>query len=160
METPASQEMRDLLQEFVDAQIDAPTLLARAGKLLPADADANQEILELLAEGNLKLRPPDGRRAFVLRLEQFAEGEVSYTDLDLWCFSLGLTGSFGPDAIPQNPELVLLRAVVDWIEKWEDEAERPAPAELHEFARILAQESDPLLCLERLQEALARFERN
>lgn len=160
METPPSQEMRDLLQEFVDAQIDAPTLLARAGKLLPADADANQEILELLAEGNLKLRPPDGRRAFVLRLEQFAEGEVSYTDLDLWCFSLGLTGSFGPDAIPQNPELVLLRAVVDWIEKWEDEAERPAPAELHEFARILAQESDPLLCLERLQEALARFERN
>ena len=160
MAAPASKEMRDLLQEFVDAQIDAPALLARAGKLLPADADASQKILELLAEGDLKLRLPEGRRAFVLRLEQFAEGEASYTDLDLWCFSLGLTGGFEPDAIPQNPELVLLRAVVDWIEQWEDEAERPAPAELHEFARILAQESDPLLCLERLQEALARFERD
>jgi len=160
MATPASQEMRDLLQEFVDAQIDAPTLLARAGKLLPTDADANQEILELLAEGDLKLRLPEGRRAFVLRLEQFAEGEASYTDLDLWCFSLGLTGGFEPDAIPHDPELILLRAVVDWIAQWEDEAECPAPAELHEFARILAQESDPLLCLERLQEALARFEHN
>ena len=84
MAAPASKEMRDLLQEFVDAQIDAPTLLARAGKLLPTDADANQEILELLAEGDLKLRLPEGRRAFVLRLEQFAEGEASYTDLDLW----------------------------------------------------------------------------
>ncbi len=160
MATPASQEMRDLLQKFVDAQIDAPTLLARARKLLPANADASQEILELLAAGDLKLRLPEGRRAFVLRLEQFAEGEASYTDLDLWCFSLGLTGGFEPDAIPQDPELVLLRAVVDWIEQWEDEAERPAPAELHEFARILAQESDPLRCLERLQEALARFEHN
>ncbi len=160
MASPASKVMRDLLQEFVDAQIDAPTLLARAGKLLPADADTSQEILELLAEGDLKLRLPEGRRAFVLRLEQFAEGEASYADLDLWCFSLGLTGGFEPDAIPGSPELVLLRAVVDWIEQWEDEAERPAPAELHEFMRILAQESDPLRCLECLQEALARFERN
>ena len=54
----------------------------------------------------------------------------------------------------------MLRAVVDWIAQWEDDEERPAPAELHEFARILAQENDPLLCLERLQEALARFEHN
>ncbi len=77
MATPASKEMRDLLQEFVDAQIDAPALLARAGKLLPADADTSQEILELLAQGDLKLRLPEGRRAFVLRLEQFAEGEAS-----------------------------------------------------------------------------------
>lgn len=157
----SSPKMRALLQEFVDARIDAPELLARAGELLPPGADASEEILELLAEADLKLRRPTGRQAFVRRLEQFADGEASYAELDLWCFSLGQTEQLADDtALSVDPEAGLLRAVMDWIEQWEDEAERPTPPELHEFARILAQEADPGRCLDRLEQALARFGRN
>lgn len=154
----ASPELRALLQEFVDARLDAPELFARTGKLLPAGADATEEILELLAEADLKLRLPAGRGAFVRRLEQFAEGEASYTELDLWCFSLGQTEPLADDAaLSADPEINLLRAVVDWIEEWEDEAVRPAPGELREFAQILNREADPLRCLEQLEEVVARF---
>lgn len=152
--------LRELLQEFVDARVDAPELFARAGKLLPAGTDASEVILELLAEADLKLRLPAGRQAFVRRLEHWAEDEISYTELALWCFSLGQTEQLAHDAVPATPELTLLRAVVDWIEEWEDETARPAPATLHEFARILAQERDPVQCLGRLEEARARFGRN
>lgn len=158
MATAGSDEMRALLQAFVDARIDAPELFARAGKLLPAGSNPSEEILELLAEADLKLHLPAGRQPFVRRLEQFADGETSYTELDLWCFSLGQTEALADDALSADPEIVLLRTVVDWIERWEEEAERPAPAQLHKLARILAQEADPLRCLERLQEALARFQ--
>src|SRR3990167_11236174 len=78
------EKLRALLQEFVDARLDVPELFARAGKLLPAGADTSEEILELLAEADLKLRLPAGRGAFVRRLEQFAAGQSSYTELDLW----------------------------------------------------------------------------
>lgn len=160
MATAGSRELRVLLQEFVEARIDAPELFARAGKLLPAGADVSEEILELLAEADLKLRLPPGRQAFVRRLEQFAAGEASYTELDLWCFSLGQTEALADDAVlSSNPEINLLRTLLDWIEEWEEEAERPAPAELHELARILGQEADPLVCLKRLEEARARFGR-
>lgn len=154
----ASPELRALLQEFVDARLDAPELFTRAGKLLPAGSDPAEEILELLAEADLKLRLLAGRAAFVRRLEQFAEGETSFTELDLWCFSLGQTEALADDAaLSADPEVNLLRAVLDWIEPWEEEATRPAPAELHEFARILQREADPLRCLEQLEAAVARF---
>lgn len=152
--------LRELLQEFVDARVDAPELLARAGKLLPAGTDASEVILELLAEVDLKLRLSAGRQAFVRRLEQWAEDEISYTELALWCFSLGQTQQLADDAAPATPELTLLRAVVDWIEEWEDEAARPAPATLHELAQILAREADPGECLARLEETLARSSRD
>ena len=138
------EKLRALLQGFVDARLDVPELFARAGKLLPAGADTSEEILELLAEADLKLRLPAGRGAFVRRLEQFAAGQSSYTEL----------------ALSVDPEINLLRAVVDWIEEWEDEQARPAPAELREFANILGREADPLRCLEQLEEAVARFGRD
>lgn len=154
-------ELRAVLQEFVDARIDAPELFTRAGRLLPEGCDASEEILELLAEADLKLRLPPGREPFRRRLEQFAEGETSYTELDLWCFSLGQIAPLAPEAPPTvDPEILLLRAVRDWIEQWEEEPARPAPAELHELARILGQEADPLRCLDRMEEALERFRHN
>ena len=156
-----SEKLRALLQEFVDARLDVPELFARAAKLLPAGADPSEEILELLAEADLKLRLPPGRQTFVRRLEQFAAGESSYTELDLWCFSLGQTKALAIDAaLSVDPEINLLRAVVDWIEEWEDEAARPAPGELREFAQILGREADPLRCLEQLEEAVAHFGRD
>lgn len=155
-----SQRMRALLQEFVDARIDAPELFARAGQLLPASADPSEEILEQLAEGDLKLRLPAGRQAFVRRLEQAAEGETSFTELDLWCFALGQTGALSPEAPPStDPEINLLQEVVDCIQAWDEESARPAPAELRTLAAILSREDDPQQCLARLEEARARFQR-
>jgi hypothetical protein len=161
MAATANDELRALLQEFVDARLDAPELFARAGKLLPEGSDPYEEILELLAEANLQLRLPPGRQAFIRRLEQFARGETSYTELDLWCFSLGQTEALSPDAaVSSDPEVKLLRALVDWIDQWEDEVVRPQLDEVRELARILAQEADPARCLEALEEALARFGRD
>lgn len=161
MGVAGSQKLRALLQEFVEAKLDAPELFARAAALLPAGADVSEVLLELLAEADLKLSLPPGRQAFVRRLEQFAAGEASYTELDLWCFSLGQTEPLADDAaLSASPEITLLRAVVDWIEEWEEEAKRPAPATLREFARTLGREADPLLCLERLEAARAGTERD
>lgn len=160
MPTGGRDALRELLQEFVEARVDPSELLARAAKLLPTGTDAGEVILELLAEADLKLRLPAGRQAFVRRLEQWAEGEISYTGLDLWCFSLGQTETLADDAAPATPEIRLLRTVVDWIEEWAEEAARPAPATLHELAQILAREPDPVQCLARLEEALARPRRD
>lgn len=157
MATAGSRELRALLQEFVDARIDAPELFARAGELLPAGSDASELLLELLAEADLRLRLPAGRQGFVRRLEQFANGESSYAELALWCFSLGQTEPLADDAFSADPEITLLRTVTDSIEVWEDEAARPSPAQVRELAGILGGEADPLACLERLEEALARF---
>jgi len=153
-----SDELRALLQEFVDARLDAPELFARAGTLLPPEGDPYEEILELLAEADLHLTLAAGRQAFVRRLEQFAAGDTSYTELDLWGFSLGQTEAFSLDtAVSVDPEINLLREVVDWIEQWENEAVRPAPEQVGELAQILAREPDPGRCLAVLKEALARF---
>jgi len=153
-----SEKLRALLQKFVDARLDAPELFARAGELLPPEGDPYEEILELLAEADLHLKLDAGRQAFVRRLEQFAAGDASYTELDLWCFSLGQTDALSPEtAVSVDPETNLLREVVDWIEQWEDEAVRPAPEQVRELAQILAREPDPGRCLAALEEALARF---
>lgn len=153
-----NQKLRTLLQEFVNARLDAPALFARAGELLPKGTDPYEEILALLAEGELRLALPAGRQAFVRRLEQFAEGESSYTELALWCFSLGQTDALSPEApVSADPEIALLREVVNWIEEWEDESVRPEPAKVRELARILTREADPARCLQWLEEALARF---
>ena len=156
-----SGKMRALLQEFVDARVDVPELFARAEKLLPTGSDAGEEILELLAEAELRLALPAGRKAFVHRLQQFASGESSFTELALWSFSLGQTELLAPDApTSADPEVNLLRTVVDWIDQWDDETVRPAAVEVHELAEILEQESDPGRCLARLEQALERFGRD
>ena len=142
----------------MEARIDVPELFARAGKLLPDGSDPSEEILELLAEADLQLRMPPRREAFIRRLLQFAEGETSYTELDLWCFSLGQIESFADEApLSEDAEIVLLRAVRDWMGEWEDEGERPAPAQLHELAQILSREADPVQCLDRLEQAIEHF---
>ncbi|MFQ5724475.1 MAG: hypothetical protein ACE5G6_08270 [Terriglobia bacterium] len=161
MATAGSPKLRALLQEFVDARIDAPELFAQAGKLLPRGSDPSEEVLELLAEADLKLQLPAGREAFARRLEQFAEGETSYTELDLWCFSLGQTEPLAADGVLiPNPEVRLLRTVVEWVEEWEDDAQRPPPSQVRTLARILRREADPRACLERLEQARAGFERD
>jgi len=148
-----SSDWRALLQEFADARLDAAQLFARAEKLLPAGSDTSEHVLELLAEGDLKLRPPEGRAAFVQRLEQFAGGESSYAELDLWCFTLWQTGVYAPDApASADPETALLQTVLGWIAEWEDEEVRPDAAAVAELARILESEPDPAACLERLEE--------
>lgn len=156
--TEAAAQMRALLQEFVEARLDAPDLFARAGALLPAETDPYEEILELLAEADLNLTFAAGRRAFIRRLEQFASGEASYTELGLWCFSLEQTQPFAPQAaVSSDTEMILLQEVAGWIDQWEDEAVRPDPVQVGELARILVRESDPARCLAALEEALARF---
>jgi hypothetical protein len=156
-----SQEMRALLQEFVDARLDAPDLFARAGAMLPPDSDPYEEVLELLAEAELKLGLPKDRRALIRRLGQFASGETSYTELDLWGFSLGQTEALSPDApISSDAETALLQAAVAWIDEWEDEGVRPEPEEVGELVRILRRETDPRRCLAALEEAAARFRRD
>ncbi len=153
-------KLRALLQEFVDARLDVPDLLARAQPLLPPGTDPGAGILEILADADLRLALPAGRLAFVRRLEQFADGETSYTELGLWCFGLGQTEALSPEApLTTNPETALLREVMDWIEQWDDEAVRPRPEEVRELAQILAREKDPKRCLKSLEAALARFGR-
>lgn len=157
----ASQPMRTLVQEFVDARLDAPDLFARAGALLPPDRDPYEEVLELLAEAEMKLTVPKDRRALTRRLEQFASGETSYTELDLWGFSLGQTEALAPDAaVSADPETALLQTAVAWIDEWEDEAVRPEPEEVGELVRILKREKEPGHCLAALEEAAARFRRD
>lgn len=154
-------KMRTLLQEFVEARVDVPELFARAEKLLPRGADAGEEILELLAEADLRLKLPPDRRAFIRRLEQFASGDTSFTELALWSFSLGQIETLAPEApLSADPEINLLRAVMDWIDEWEEEAARPQPDEVRELAEILGREADPERCYAALEEALARFGRN
>jgi hypothetical protein len=156
-----SGKMRALLQEFVEARVDVPELFARAEKLLPKGSDAGEEILELLAEAELRLTLPATRKPFVHRLEQFASGESSFTELALWSFSLGQTELLAPDApTSPNPEVNLLRTMVDWIDQWDDETVRPTAAQVQELAGILEREADPVRCLEQLEQALERFDRN
>ena len=154
MNSTQQDRWRVLLEEFVDARIDAPELLERVAALLPAGADPAEEVLTRLAEGEFKLRPPAGRLAFIRRLEQFAAGESSYAELDLWCFSLWQTEAFAPEAAPTDAETALLQNVLGWIQDWEDEESRPEAATLRELGEILARESDPEVCLEKMVEAL------
>ena len=157
----AGGKMRALLQEFVEARVDVPELFARAEKLLPKGSDAGEEVLELLAEAELRLKLTGGRKTFVHRLEQFASGESSFTELALWSFALGQTDLLAPDAITSSdPEVNLLRTLVDWIDQWDDEAVRPTAAQVQKLAGILQRESDPTHCLEKLEEALERFSGN
>jgi len=156
-----SGKMRALLQGFVDARVDVPELFARAEKLLPKGSDAGEEILELLAEAELRLTLTGGRKPFVHRLEQFASGESSFTELALWSFSLGQTSLLAPDApTSPNPEVNLLRTLVEWIDQWDDEAVRPTAAQVQELAGILQRESDPARCRAQLEQALERFGSN
>lgn len=151
-----SPKLRALLQDFVDARVNVPDLFARSAEMLPAEVDATEEILELLAEADLKLRLPPGRQTFVRRLQQFAAGESSYAELGLWCFSLGQTEALSPDApVSTDPEITLLRALVEWVEEWEDEAARPEPDDIRRMAQILVEETNPAACLERLEEVRA-----
>lgn len=154
-------KLRDLLQEFVEARLDAPDLFARAGVLLPPGSDPYEEVLELLADADLHLTLTAGRQAFVRRLEQFASGETSYTELDLWCFSLEQIKALSSEsAASTDPETALLQELAGWIDQWEDEEVRPEPSQVRELVQILLRERDPARCLEALEEAVARFGRD
>lgn len=156
-----NQELRALLQEFVDARLDAPYLFARASALLPPERDPYEIVLELLAQEDMKLTLPKDRRALIRRLEQFASGETSYTELDLWAFSLGQTEPLSPEApISPDAQIALMQEVVSWIDEWEDEAARPELEEVGELVAILKREAHPGRCLEALEEAAARFRRD
>ena len=156
-----SGKMRALLQQFVEARVDVPELFARAEKLLPKGSDAGEQILELLAEAELRLALPAGRKVFVHRLGQFASGESSFTELALWSFSLGQTELLAPDApTSPDPEVNLLRTVVDWIDQWDDETVRPSAEQAQELAGILERESHPVRCLAELERTLERSGRD
>lgn len=161
MARPPSPQLRALLQDFVEARVDASELFERAGKLLPPGTDACEKVLEVLAEGDLKLTLAAGRPVFVRRLEQFARGDTSFTELSLWCFSLGQTPAFAEDAGPTtDAEVTLQREVLDWIEQGEDEEAPLEPEEAQTVARLLTAEPDPLRCREALAAARVRFGRN
>jgi len=63
---------------------------------------------------------------------------------------------FAPEAEAADPETALLQEVLHWMQDWDEEETRPAPATLSELADILAKENDPAQCLERMEEALER----
>lgn len=147
---PPTAKLASLLQEFVDARIGLAELFQRAQALLPPGSDPGAEILEWLAESEQLLRLPASRAPLVRRLRQFADQEINWTELDLWCFALAHTEALSPERLPAEPELVLLRQVLSWVDTWEEAAARPAPAMLSKLADILDEERNPARCLERL----------
>lgn len=155
MPEPAA-SLASLLQEFVDARISAAELFARAETLLPPGSDASAEILTWLAESDQMLRLPPDRQALAQRLREFARQEIAWEELDLWAFALEHTEALSPDAVSDPPEVALLRAVLGWLEDWEDAQARPPAARLEQLAHILLTEKDPARCLARLEDALGQ----
>lgn len=151
--TELGEALRDVLQAFVDARVDAPQLLARAQALLGKEADATNEILLLLAEGNLRLRLPTNRQALARRFEQAGSGETSYTELDLWLFAIGQTRDLAADA-SANPEVELVREIAGWSQTWEKESERPSTGQFRALAQALRDEQDAARCLQQMEELL------
>ncbi len=149
---PATANLAPLLQEFVDARIGMAELFQRAQALLPAGSDPSAEILEWLAESEQLLRLPLSREPLVRRLRQFADQEIAWEELDLWCFALEHTEALSHERPPAEPELVLLREVLSWIDAWEEAADRPALEGVSKLADILAEEQNPTRCLERLED--------
>jgi hypothetical protein len=155
MRPTAGKEWRALLQDFAEARLGPAELFTRAGRLLPAGADASQQLLELLAESEFELQPPASREPFIRRIEEFASGAISYDELDLWTFVLWQTEVLSPYAPPaSDSELALFQAVLAYISAWEDEELRPDGAGYAEFVRLLQDEPDPRRCAQRLE---ARF---
>ena len=153
-------DLPSLLQEFVEARIGVAELLRRAQALLPPGSDASAEILTWLAESDQMLRLPPGREPLAQRLREFSAGEIAWEELDLWAFALEHTQALSPDPAyvggGETPEIDLLRAVLAWIEEWQESEERPAAARLAQVADILLSEKDPARCLERLEQVLER----
>lgn len=155
-----NQTLRELLQQFVEARIDAPLLFARAGDQLPAGCDATEEILRLLAKSELELELPKGRGPLVRRFQQVASGETSYTELDLWFFTLTQIKEVSSDTPSERPETELLRVIVQWSQRWDDETRRPSNDLFDEFVEVLRKESDPEECRRRLEKILPRSGRD
>ena len=153
------EQLRELLQKFVEARIDAPMLFARAGEMFPPGADATEQLLQLLAESEIVLSLPQDRSALARRIEQVAGGETSYTELDLWFFILTQIKEIDSDAPSEDSETELLRTIVAWSQEWDDEQRRPSCDTFREFAAVLRQAPDPSDCLQQLEEVLARGER-
>ncbi len=151
-----NETLRELLQQFVEARIDAPLLFARAGDQLPTGCDATEEVLRLLAASELELELPKGRGPLVRRIQQVASGETSYTELDLWFFTLTQIKAINSHTPAEKPETELLRAIVQWGQGWDDETRRPSNDRFKEFVEVLRKESDPKKCLLQLEEILAR----
>jgi len=151
---PSTAKLAPLLQEFVEARIGMAELFQRAQALLPAGSDPSAEILEWLAESEQLLRLPSSRAPLVRRLRQFANQEIAWEELDLWCFALEHTEALSPERPSTEPEHVLLRELLSWIDTWEETAARPALKVVGKLADMLAEETNPTRCLERLESAL------
>ncbi len=152
--------LRELLQQFVDARIDAPLLFGRAGDLLPPGTDATEQILTRLTESEFELRLPEGRGPLVKRFNQIASGETSYTELDLWFFTLTQIKEVDSDTPSPDPETELLRTIIQWSQEWDDELQRPTEDMFKEFVEILRSQSSPATCLDQIEEVLARNQRD
>jgi hypothetical protein len=151
----AKPELTSLLQEFVDARISAAALFARAEHLLPAGSDASLELLTWLAESDQMLRLPAGRHALAQRLREFSQEEISWEELDLWAFALEHTEELSFDRPSSAPEVALLRAVLGWIEDWQEPEARPPAERLEQLANLLLTEKNPERCLIRLEEVVS-----
>ncbi len=144
-----------IMQRFVNAEIDAPVLFDQAQNLLGAEADAIEFLLTTLVEGGVALQPPQGRKALIRRLEQVAKGETSYTELDLWFFTLGQIEAIAGQTRADDPDVELLRTVVEWSQLWDDENERPSSLQFQQLADILTHAPNPKGCRSAMEQALS-----
>lgn len=155
-----NETLRELLQQFVEARIDAPLLFARADDNLPVGCNATEEVLRLLAKSELELELPKGRGPLLRRIQQVASGETAYTELDLWFFTLTQIKAINSHTPAEKPETELLRVIVQWSQGWDDETRRPSNDLFEEFVEVLRKESDPVECQRQLEEILARDDRD
>ena len=144
-----------IVQRFVNAEIDAPEMLDKAQKLLGPGVDVTEKLLAGLAEGGVPLQLPPPRRSLSKRFAQFANGEIAYTELDLWLFTVAQIGQISAQGRAEDPEIELLRAVVEWSQPWDDEAKRPGNKLFLGMSSILKNIADPAECLATLEAALA-----
>ena len=144
-----------IVQRFVNGWIDAPELFAETQTLLGPGTDAAEIILAELAQGAVHLQLPPGRATLIQRFEQYANGEVSYSELELWFFALAQVEEIATQSPSDDPEVELLRKVVEWGQLWEDEKGRPVERQFFGLAAILREYVDPIACLETLETALS-----
>ncbi len=144
-----------IVQRFLNGWIDTPELFAETQTLLGPGTDASETLLTELAQGGVPLQLPPGRETLIHRFEQYASGEVAYSELELWLFALAQVEEISSPSPSDDPEIELLRNVVVWSQEWEDEKERPVERQFLGLAAILKQFADPVECLATLEAALS-----
>jgi len=88
-------------------------------------------------------------------LREFSREEISWAELDLWAFAVEHTQELSCDRPSAASEVALLRAVLGWIEEWQEPEARPSAARLEQLANLLLTEKDPERCLTRLEEVVS-----